>query len=74
MQDYIEYAFKSNLNIIKIFLSTNFLIMQISQEHLDEFKRIYKDKFWKDLSDKDALDMATSLLNFVKIIVEEDKK
>ncbi len=48
--------------------------MQISQEHLDEFKKIYKDKYWKDLSDKDALDMATSLLNFVKIIVEEDEK
>jgi len=40
----------------------------ISKESLEEFKKIYKNKFHKDLSDQEALDKATSLLDLVKAV------
>jgi hypothetical protein len=40
----------------------------ISKEALKEFKRIYKKKFGEDISDKDALDEATNLLNLYKAV------
>ena len=40
----------------------------ISKEALEEFKKIYKKKFGEDISDKDALDTATNLLNLYKAV------
>jgi len=40
----------------------------ISEERLEEFKRIYKKEFGEDLSDQDALEKATKLLRLVEII------
>jgi len=40
----------------------------ISEKALKEFKKIYKKKFDIDLSDQDALDSATKLLNLVEIV------
>lgn len=40
----------------------------ISKEHLEKFKKIYKKRFGKNLSDQVALEQATQLLNLVKII------
>jgi hypothetical protein len=40
----------------------------ISKEALEKFKRIYKKKLGKDLSDQDALEKATKLLRLVEII------
>lgn len=40
----------------------------ISQEALEEFKKIYKKEFGEDISDKDALNEATNLLNLYKTV------
>ena len=40
----------------------------ISKERLKEFKKIYKRRFGKILSDQVALESATKLLTLVKII------
>ena len=40
----------------------------ISKEQLDEFKKIYKKEFNKVISDQEALESATSLLNMIKAI------
>ena len=42
--------------------------MGLSKEAIDEFKAIYKKEFGKDLSDKEALEMATNLINLFKVI------
>lgn len=43
--------------------------MKLTTKDLDKFKAIYKDKFWKDLSDTQSLEYATALLNLTKIIL-----
>jgi hypothetical protein len=48
--------------------------MQISQENLDEYKRIYKEKYWNEISDKEALEQGIALLNFMKIVLKNDSK
>jgi hypothetical protein len=40
----------------------------ISQEDLEKFKAIYKNKFGIDLPDQDALEKATKLLTLVKAV------
>jgi hypothetical protein len=40
----------------------------ISKERLEEFKKIYKKKFGKDISDQDALEQATKLMRLMEII------
>lgn len=41
---------------------------QISKEHFYKFKEIYKKKTGKDISDQDALESATKLINLVKAV------
>jgi hypothetical protein len=40
----------------------------ISKEQLEKFKTIYKNQFSEELSDQEALEQATKLLNMMKII------
>lgn len=40
----------------------------ISKDHLEKFKEIYRKKTGKDISDQDALESATKLLNLIKLI------
>jgi len=40
----------------------------ISVKELEKFKEIYRNRFDKDISDQEALEKATKLLNFVKLI------
>lgn len=40
----------------------------ISKEQLEEFKRIHKKETGKNISDQEALDGATRLLNLMKAI------
>ncbi len=42
--------------------------MSITQEQLESFKKIYKKRFGKNISDKEALKQATALLNMMKVI------
>jgi hypothetical protein len=40
----------------------------ISKKSLEEFKRIYRKQFGKDISDQDALESATKLLRLMEIV------
>lgn len=42
--------------------------MQITDSDLKEFKRLYKKRFGKDISNQEALESATSLLNLVRTV------
>lgn len=40
----------------------------ISKEQLEKYKDIYRKRFGEDISDQEALEQATKLLNLIKII------
>ncbi len=40
----------------------------ISKELLDKFKTIYKNQFGEEISDQEALEQATKLLNMMRVI------
>lgn len=40
----------------------------ITKEALEEFKRIYKNHTGEDLSDQEALESATKLLNIIQLV------
>ena len=40
----------------------------ISNEHIQEFKRLYKNRFGKELTDVEAREKASALVRFLKII------
>ena len=42
----------------------------ISEERLEEFKKIYKKEFGEDLSDQIALERATKLLNLFRAVYQ----
>ena len=42
--------------------------MMISDERIQEFKRLYKNRFDKELSDAEAREKASALVRFLKII------
>lgn len=48
--------------------------MQLSKEHLDEFKEIYRKEFNKDISDKDAFVQAQNLITLIKMVMKNNKE
>lgn len=40
----------------------------ISNEHIQEFKRLYKNRFGKELTDAEAREKGSALVHFLKII------
>lgn len=40
----------------------------LSKEHLEKFKALYKKHFDKDISNQEALDKGTRLINLIKAI------
>lgn len=42
--------------------------MTVSPKALEEYKKIYRKQFGKDISDADALEQATKLLRLMEII------
>lgn len=42
--------------------------MMISKENLEKFKKIYRKRFNKEISDQDALESATKLVRLMEII------
>lgn len=51
--------------------------MQISKEQIEEFKRIYKEEYGKELSDEEAYDAAYRVAGFAKLAFDhyvEDKR
>lgn len=48
--------------------------MHLSKERVEEFKRIYKKETGKDISDEEALDSATSLVEMIRLVYKPIKK
>jgi len=52
----------------------------LSKEQLQEFKRLYRERYGKDISDEEAVEQALKLLSLVKIVrdhavkVEKEKQ
>ena len=46
----------------------------ITDQELKEFKGLYKKEFGKDISDEEALESATSLINLMRVIYKPIKK
>jgi len=46
----------------------------ISKKALEEFKKIYKEEFGSDISDEEALEKATNLLNLFRVIYKPIRK
>ncbi len=42
--------------------------MEVTPQALEEFKKIYKEKFKEDISDDEALEMAQRVLTFFSLI------
>ncbi len=42
--------------------------MMISNEHIQKFKKLYKNRFGKELSDAEAQEKGSALMRFMKII------
>jgi hypothetical protein len=40
------------------------------ERRVQKFKDIYKQKFWIELTDKEALEYSTMLINFIKLIIQ----
>jgi hypothetical protein len=48
--------------------------MNLSKERVEEFKKIYKKETGKDISDEEALDSATSLVEMIRLVYKPIKK
>jgi hypothetical protein len=46
----------------------------ISEKALEEFKKIYKEEYKKDPSEKEALDLATNLLTIFNVVYRPVKR
>jgi hypothetical protein len=42
--------------------------MQLTDKNIQEFKRIYFEKFWKEISDQEALKQWLALVNLMKVL------
>ena len=49
-------------------------ILQNNKKHMQKFKEIYKEKFWIELTDSEALEYSVILLNFVKLIISNSRR
>jgi hypothetical protein len=48
--------------------------MQLTEKQLKEFKDIYFKTYWEEISDKDALEWWTKLVNLIKTIMDSNNK
>lgn len=48
--------------------------MQPSKEAIKEFKQIYKKEFGKEISDQEAYEQGSRLVNFFKLLYEIDSR
>ncbi len=46
----------------------------VSQEFLEKFKRLYKEKYNIILEEEEATELATQFMNLMKILILPDKK
>lgn len=45
----------------------------LSPKAIKEFKKIFKEEFGKELSDKEAFESGTNLLNYFKLLLKINK-
>jgi len=48
--------------------------MQLSKEAIEEYKKIYKEVEGKEISDEEAREKETGLINLFKVLLKADKK
>ncbi len=48
--------------------------MQLSEKHISDFQKLYKKRFGKDISKKEALEKGLSVLKIVRQMVTHYKK
>ena len=48
--------------------------MQLTQEQLDQYKKIYFDKYWVEISDAEALKQWLALVSFMKTVLKDEMK
>ena len=47
---------------------------ELSREAIEEFKGIYQEEFGRDISDDEASEIGCWLLDFLKILLESNKR
>lgn len=47
--------------------------MPLTQQHVDELKAIHKADFGEDLSDEEAWEMGTNLVNLFRLLLTADR-
>lgn len=48
--------------------------MQLTNKDIQEYKRIYFEKYWEEISDKEALTQWIALVNLMKNVLENSEK
>jgi hypothetical protein len=48
--------------------------MSLSEKSIEEFKEIYRKEYGKELSQAEAFEAANNLVNFFRLLVEQDEK
>jgi len=48
--------------------------MQLTDKDIKEYKRIYFEKYWDNISNQEALSQWTVLVNLMKIVLDSSKK
>lgn len=48
--------------------------MQLTDKNIQEFKKIYFEKFWEEISDQEALKQWLALVNLMKVVLNNNKK
>lgn len=51
-----------------------YIIMQLPEKAIEEYKKIYEKQFGEKISDQEALGQATNLINLMKIIYKPIEK
>ncbi|MBT3865338.1 hypothetical protein HOE67_00705 [Candidatus Peregrinibacteria bacterium] len=49
-------------------------MVEISQEKLEEFKKIWQKEYGEDISDEKAREYGGRLVNLFKVLIEIDRK
>lgn len=48
--------------------------MHLTDKDIQEYKKVYFEEYWKEISDQEALDQWLALVNLMKICLDGDKK
>jgi hypothetical protein len=48
--------------------------MQLTKEDINKYKEIYRQEFGEDISDQEAFEQATNLINMMRVVYRPIKK